>query len=148
MFETNVNGRIAMEDSSVQKVKYGVVALIWLGVFVIAGMMVISGALQFELAGLMGGAAFIAAFLGTGVLLQWGQVPEAPAVQQTTTDDSKRKNDQRGVDPLSLLTDDDIAELREDIKHNLRRRMLEGQDGELGSLDALLADSDQRARRK
>ena len=137
-----------MDDSSTQKLKYGVVALIWIGVFVIAGMMIIGDTLQYELTGLMGGAAFIAAFLGTGVLLNWGQVPETAAVQQTTTDDSKRKNDQRGIDPLSLLTDDDIAELREDIKHNLRRRMLEGQDGELGSLDALLADNDQKARRR
>ena len=137
-----------MDDSSVQKVKYGVVALIWIGVFVIAGMMIIGNAMQYDLAGFMGAAAFIGAFLGTGVLLNWGQIPETPAVQQTTTDDSKRKNDQRGIDPLSLLTDDDIAELREDIKHSLRRRMLEGQDGELGSLDALLADNDQRARRK
>lgn len=137
-----------MNDSSTEKIKYGVVALIWLGVFIIAGMMIVSGGLQFELAGLMGGAAFIAAFLGTGVLLNWGQVPEIPAVQQTTNDDSKRKNDQRGIDPMSLLTDDDIAELREDIKHNLRRRILEGQDGELGSLDALLVESDHKARRK
>ena len=111
-------------------------------------MIVISGALQFELTGLMGGAAFIAAFLGTGVILNWGQLPETPAVQQTTNDDTKRKNDQRGIDPLSLLTEDDIAELREDIKHSLRRRILEGQDGELGSLDALLAETDHKARRR
>jgi hypothetical protein len=137
-----------MNDSSTEKIKYGVVALIWLGVFIIAGMMIISGGLQFELAGLMGGAAFIAAFLGTGVLLNWGQIPETTDTQQKTSDDAKRKNDQRGIDPMSLLTDDDIAELREDIKHNLRRRMLEGQDGELGSLDALLVESDHKARRK
>ena len=137
-----------MDDPSVQKIKYGVVGLIWLGVFVIAGMMILGDSLQYGLTGLMGGAAFIAAFLGTGVLLQWGQVPEQPVQQKTETDTAKRKNEQRGIDPLSLLTEDDIAELREDIKHNLRRRMLEGQDGELGSLDALLADTDQRARRK
>jgi hypothetical protein len=135
-------------DDSAQKMKYGVVALIWIGVFVIAGMMIIGDALQYELTGLMGGAAFIAAFLGTGVLLQWGQIPEQPVQQKTETDTAKPKNEQRGIDPLSLLTEDDIAELREDIKHNLRRRMLEGQDGELGSLDALLAETDHKARRR
>ena len=137
-----------MDNTPVQLAKYAVVALIWIGVFVIAGLMIASEALQYELTGLMGGAAFIAAFLGTGVLLQWGQFPEQPVQQKTETDTAKRKNEQRGIDPLSLLTEDDIAELREDIKHNLRRRMLEGQDGELGSLDALLADTDHQARRR
>ena len=51
-----------MDDWSAQKIKYGVVALIWIGVFVIAGMMIIGDTLQYELTGLMGGAAFIAAF--------------------------------------------------------------------------------------
>lgn len=137
-----------MNNNPVQLAKYAVVAVIWIGVFVTVGLIIAAEALQYELTGLMGAAAFISAFLGTGVLLQWGQFPDQPIQQKTETDVTKQKNEQRGIDPLSLLTDDDIAELREDIKHNLRRRMLEGQDGELGSLDALLADRDQRARRK
>lgn len=136
-----------MNDSSVKAVKYAIVALIWIGVFIIAGLLIVTGALQYELAGMMGAAAFIAAFLGSGVLFNWGQIEETSAVQRTAADDAKQKNEQRGIDPLSLLTEDDIAELREDIKHSLRRRLLEGQDGELGSLDALLAERDQQSRR-
>lgn len=127
-------------------IRYKVAGFIWLGAFILAGLMILTGALASGSANfLMGGALFIGAGLATGAMFNWGQLPETPKAEQI--DQSKRKNDS-GIDPLSLLTEDDIAELREDIKHNLRVRLLQGQDGELGSLDALLAERDQRARRR
>jgi hypothetical protein len=124
------------------------VALIWTGVILfgiaLSGNIAISGGEGAPMVG-MGIAAFIAAAVATAAALAGGS---KETEEETSVEISKRKNDQRGVDPLSLLTEDDIAELREDIKHNLRRRMLEGQDGELGSLDALLAENDHKARRR
>ena len=48
---------------------------------------------------------------------------------------------------MSLLTDEDIEELRAEMKENLRRRMLQGEGEEPASFEALLADRDQRKRR-
>jgi len=55
----------------------------------------------------------------------------------------KRKNDQAGglsPDMLALLDEDDLAELRQRVKDRLMERIDGGGDGELSSLDALLAD--------
>ena len=64
----------------------------------------------------------------------------------------KRKNELSiGADPMSLLTDDDIEELRAEFKDELRRRYLQGlnEDGasEPASFEALLEDRQQRKRR-
>lgn len=75
-------------------------------------------------------------------------------VQTNKSSDShagKRKNDQTGglsADMLALLDEDDIAELRQRVKNRLIERIEGGGDGELSSLDALLADQDQSAPRK
>lgn len=124
--------------------KYVLIGVIWLSVFVFAVLMVIFGALADGLGGLMGGAAFLGAAFATGVLLNWGELPKQAPAQDS--DNAKRKNDS-SLDPLSLLTEEDIAELREDVKRALRLRLLEGQDGELGSLDALLIEQEKRSRR-
>jgi len=66
------------------------------------------------------------------------------------TDTSKRKNDQVGglsVEMLALLDDDDIAELRQRVKNRLIERIEGGGDGELSSLDALLADQAEPRRK-
>ena len=132
----------------VQISKYMLVAVIWTGVILfgisLSGNIAASGGEASPMVG-MGIAAFIAAAVATAFTL--GDDSAEKAAEQANHP-LKRKNEQSNIDPLSLLTEDDIAELREDIKHNLRRRMLEGQDGELGSLDALLADNDQKARRR
>jgi hypothetical protein len=65
----------------------------------------------------------------------------------------KRKNGEgRAVDPMSLLTEDDIAEMRAEMKDAMRRRYLQGLDeagsGDIASFEALLGDREQRARRK
>ncbi len=137
-----------MTKTDENALKYVVVGLIWIGAFILAGLMILTGALSSGGANfLMGGALFVATGLATGAMFNWGQIDEN-AHKREAEDAGKAKNDQRSIDPLSLLTDDDIAELREDIKRSLRLRLLQGQDGELGSLDALLAERDQRARRK
>lgn len=59
----------------------------------------------------------------------------------------KRKNDQAGgLDPLALLTPDDLEELRAEMKQRLRERMLTGADGEVSSLDALLNEAQAKRR--
>ena len=136
----------------VQISKYALVAVIWTGVILfgiaLSGNVAVAGGEGSPLVG-MGIAAFIAAAVASAAALTGGsKETENEKAADQATQPLKRKNEQSNIDPLSLLTEDDIAELREDIKHNLRRRMLEGQDGELGSLDALLADNDQKARRR
>lgn len=71
---------------------------------------------------------------------------EVQTANKTTDSHSgKRKNDQTGglsPDMLALLDEDDIAELRQRVKNRLIDRIEGGGDGELSSLDALLADQD------
>ncbi len=58
----------------------------------------------------------------------------------------KRKNEQAGglsPDMLALLDEDDLAELRQRVKNRLIERIDGGGDGELSSLDALLADQEE-----
>ncbi|MBW7879858.1 MAG: hypothetical protein H3C32_11160, partial [Anaerolineae bacterium] len=55
--------------------------------------------------------------------------------------------DQLTLNALNLLTDEDLEDLRFEIKQHLRERLLSGQDGELGGLDALIAEHAQKSRR-
>lgn len=124
--------------------RYIVVAIIWVGMFILGGLMVIGGSLE-GLGGLMGAAGFTGAAIASGALVNWGQI-ETPAAPRED-EQNKRKNDQRGLDPMSLLTEEDIAELREEIKYDLRRRLLQREEGEMDSLDSLLAGQDSQKRR-
>lgn len=66
-----------------------------------------------------------------------------------TQEKSKRKNDQvTGMNPLDVLTPEDLYELRQDIKDELRARILGGSDGELTSLDSLLAARNHKTAKK
>lgn len=58
----------------------------------------------------------------------------------TNAQPAKRKNDETDLDPMGLLTEDDREELRQELKQELRARISSGTDGELSTLDALLAD--------
>jgi hypothetical protein len=63
----------------------------------------------------------------------------------------KAKRDQQNglsTDMLALLDDDDIADLRRRVKQRLIDRIEGGGDGELSSLDALLADQDTNPRKQ
>ena len=71
------------------------------------------------------------------------QAREQNEYSQSST--GKRKNEQAGgpsSDMLALLSEDDLEELRERVKNRLIDRIEGGGDGELSSLDALLADQD------
>ncbi|MCU0465514.1 MAG: hypothetical protein MUF38_13210 [Anaerolineae bacterium] len=62
----------------------------------------------------------------------------------------KAKNSQvGGIDPelMALLSDDDLDDLRAEVKEQLRQRILSGADGELSSLDELINNAP-RAKRK
>lgn len=66
----------------------------------------------------------------------WRTTAQSAAADKRVT--GKAKNDD--LDPLRVLSDDDIDQLREEIKSELRSRIAGGTDGELSSLDALLAE--------
>jgi hypothetical protein len=68
----------------------------------------------------------------------------------TASDTAKRKNDQSRppVDPLDLLTDDDLAELRQEIKDEIRARLRYGSDDAVSSLEELIDDYPPPARAK
>ena len=98
------------------------------------------GAIAISIAAVIG-----ATLLSLGIVRAPGQ---APMIDQHAAAVRKRKNEEsREVDPMSLLTDEDIEELRAEMKENLRRRMLQGEGEEPASFEALLADRDQRKRR-
>lgn len=87
-------------------------------------------------------------------IIQTKKQPSLDAQNDTYADNTtgKRKNDQAGglsPDMLALLDEDDIEELRRRVKNRLIERIEGGGDGELSSLDALLADQDapRKARR-
>lgn len=62
---------------------------------------------------------------------------------------AKRKNDHYPpVDPLDLLTDDDLAELRQEIKDEIRARLRYGSDDAVSSLEELIEDHQPPARAK
>ncbi len=131
-----------MDKSKMQLLGFGMVALLWLGVLSLSGTIAAS-AQGGAMVGL-GIAAFICAAIATGWILFFSTTNRSARAVEP----SKRKNDS-DIDPMSLLTDDDIAELREAYKDVVRRRMLEdGADGEIQTLDELLTERDQHTRRK
>ena len=95
----------------------------------------------------------LGALLGTNLVNLVFQRPvNPPLVEQHADSVRKRKNSSAiDTDPMSLLTDDDIEELRAEFKDELRRRYLQGlnDDGasEPASFEALLEDRQQRKRR-
>lgn len=140
-----------MDNLTETKLKYLLAGIIWLGVFVLAGLMITSGTLSTVNGGnanfLMGGALFIGAALATGAMFNWGMRKDDPKAHEDVALE-KRKNDQRGIDPMSLLTEEDIVELRQQIKQDVRRRLMQdGDEGEFTSIEALLAEQDQFKRR-
>ncbi len=135
-----------MNNPWVHIAKYGVIALIWSGVLVFGIFLTMNTSLfasESSPAVAMVIAAFITAAVSTGLILSPSQHEEKTQSQQqvSTNDTAKPKNDLRGLDPMSLLTDEDIEELRRDIKDNLRRRLLEGE--EVTSFESLLSEDAQ-----
>ena len=116
-----------------------VAGVIWTGVLVLGIFGVINGSDSSIPISIV---AFITAAVATGFLFNPDNNKDISAAKSS---DAKRKNDHSdGLDPLSLLTPDDLDELRQDIKDRLRERILSGEDGELSSLDSLLTDQRKR----
>lgn len=128
--------------------KYIVVGLIWVGVLTFAVVTASTSALSssnLEPLAAIGIAAFITAAISTGVILVPGAFSKSDAESSARVSE-KPKND-RSADPMSLLTPDDLEDLRAEMKQRLRERMLSAGEGELTPLDSLLAEQEHKARR-
>ncbi len=120
--------------------RYAIVGMIWVGVLVLGIFAVISGS-DNDASIPIGIAAFVTAAIATGFILD----NDKKANESEQSANAKRKNEHSGgLDPLSLLTPDDLEDLRQEVKDRLRERILSGEDGELSSLDALLTDQRKR----
>ncbi len=63
------------------------------------------------------------------------------------TQDAKEKRKNGELNPLDILTEDDLYDLRQEIKDEIRNRIFSGSEGELSSLDALLDAQDRKTTR-
>lgn len=126
-------------DKTPQIIRYSVVGVIWIGVLLLGIFAVVNSHLSD--AGIpIAIVGFISAAVATGFLLN----PDEAQTEKEAKSTAKSKNEDRGLDALSLLTPQDLDDLRQDIKDRLRERILSGEDGELSSLDSLLTDQRKR----
>lgn len=123
-----------------QMIRYIVVGLIWIGVMLLGIFSVVNSSVS-DAGVPVAIAGFITAAIATGFILNDEHHKSDKTDDKSST---KRKNGDGSLDPLSLLTPDDLEDLRQDIKDRLRERILSGEDGELSSLDALLTDQRKR----
>lgn len=140
--------------------RYALIAVIWLGVLIFSmGMTAIISV--FSDAGITFQDVFplmvlsvIGAAVSTSIIAATSRDSGAAAQVQSQRESSrdsvsqKSKNDQLGLDPVSLLTEDDLDELRAEVKQHLRARLLSGDAGEVSSFEDLLADRTQQRQRK
>jgi hypothetical protein len=95
----------------------------------------------------------LGALLGTMMTNLAYQRPPGPTLADLHSDAvSKRKNNAAtDPDPMDLLTDEDIeelrAELRESLRERIRRLSADGDNGEVASFEDLLARRKQNNRR-
>jgi hypothetical protein len=94
----------------------------------------------------------LGALLGTNLVNLAFQRPVSPPLVEQHADSVRKRKNESAVsgDPMSLLTEEDIEELRAEFKDELRRRYLQGLDenaSEPASFEALLEDRQQRKRR-
>ncbi len=128
--------------------RYALIGVIWSGLMLTIVALGQRESLSDSAVGLVISAVIGATFISV-VLLRESRIRYASEGQPESV--RKRKNSAAfGGDPMSLLTDEDIAELRAEFKDELRRRYLQGlnEDGaaEPASFEALLEDR-QRKRR-
>jgi hypothetical protein len=129
--------------------RYALIAIIWSGLMLMITALAQTETMSDGAVGLVLAAVIGATFISAMLLRE----SRAPRVIVPHADSGrKRKNELSiGADPMSLLTDDDIEELRAEFKDELRRRYLQGlnEDGasEPASFEALLEDRQQRKRR-
>jgi hypothetical protein len=127
--------------------RYALIAIIWSGLMVTIVALGQRETLSDGAVGLVLGAVIGATFI-SAMLLRESRAPRA--IEPPIHSADKRKNELSGADPMSLLTDEDIEELRAEFKDELRRRYLQGLDenaSEPASFEALLEDRAPRKRR-
>ena len=128
--------------------RYALIAIIWTGLMVMIVALGQREALSDGAVGLVLGAVIGATFISVALLRESRL---SRPIEQPVSRRNKRKNELPvGNDPMNLLTDEDIEELRAEFKDELRRRYLQGLDedgaSEPASFEALLEDR-QRKRR-
>lgn len=135
--------------------KFVAVAIVWVMVSAITIIQLVVPGVEFNW--IFSIALFgIAAGVTNSILRDGDDTKARPMVEVNTSKDAreqmtgKAKRDQQGIsaDMLSLLDEEDIAELRRRLKNRLMDRIDGGDDGELSTLDALLADQDPEPRRR
>ncbi len=147
---------MAKDGSSHSLTRNDLIGLIWacvigliLGMSGIVGFSGLAASVSFGDLLPVFGIALVTAAVSTSVIVR--RVPDTthrPATRdEDDTHSDKAKNDQLTLNALNLLTDEDLEDLRFEIKQHLRERLLSGQDGELGGLDALIAEHAQKSRR-
>lgn len=129
--------------------RYALIAIIWSGLMLMITALAQTETMSDGAVGLVLAAVIGATFI-SAMLLRESRASRA--IEPPIRSADKRKNELSiGADPMSLLTDDDIEELRAEFKDELRRRYLQGlNDGgasEPASFEALLEDRQQRKRR-
>jgi hypothetical protein len=129
--------------------RYALIAIIWSGLMLMITALAQTETMSDGAVGLVLAAVIGATFI-SAMLLRESRLSRA--IEPPIRSANKRKNELSfGADPMSLLTDDDIEELRAEFKDELRRRYLQGlnDDGasEPASFEALLEDRQQRRRR-
>ena len=128
--------------------RYALIAIIWTGLMVTIIALSQREALSDGTVELVFAAVFGATVISIALLRESRL---SRPIEQPVSRRSKRKNELPvGNDPMNLLTDEDIEELRAEFKDELRRRYLRGLDedgaSEPASFEALLEDR-QRKRR-
>ena len=128
--------------------RYALIAIIWSGLMLTIVALAQQESMSDGAVGLVLSAVIGVTFISVA-LLRESRITRAIEGRDDTG--RKRKNSAAfGADPMSLLTDEDIEELRAEFKDELRRRYLQGLDenaSEPASFEALLEDRQQRKRR-
>lgn len=117
--------------------------ILWAALIVTVIAFVTSEAVLPDWAVLMALGALIGTHL---VALAFPQPTAPPLIDQHADAVRKRKNAEVVTHPMDLLTDEDIAELRAEMKDRLRRLMGEDTAESMTSFEALLAEREQRKR--
>ncbi|MBK9125696.1 MAG: hypothetical protein IPM16_21580 [Chloroflexi bacterium] len=133
----------------VAALRYLVIGIIWLGVLafaLIAALGTASGTVDASPLEGIGFAAFVGAAVATVALTS----PDFLRLMQrgsAVAEAAKAKNED-SANPMALLTPEDLEDLRHEARERIRQRLIDGGDGELSTLDSLLAEDDRMQRRK
>lgn len=100
-----------------------------------------------------GGSFLVMLILGSLAWITTSMIldADAPGDSKPATDSGKAKRaptDTSAAALLELLDEDDIAELRQRVRHRLMDSIERGNDGELDALSSLLAEQEERLRRR